>query len=193
MMNLVGELVTTKDRLAQLSAGRGDPMLDDVSLRMSHLATQLQSEILDARMTPVWQVFDRFPRLVRDLSKQLGKVIEFEVEGKEIELDRAILDEIGDPLVHLLRNAVDHGIEPAAERVAEGKPPSGHIVLTAVRERATVAIHVSDDGRGIDRAKLLADAKRTGMLDQEVDVLSDELLLRVLATYNTGYCARAHG
>jgi two-component system chemotaxis sensor kinase CheA len=181
MMNLVGELVTTKDRLAQLSAGRGDPTLDDVSLRMSHLATQLQSEILDARMTPVWQVFDRFPRLVRDLSKQLGKVIEFEVEGKEIELDRAILDEIGDPLVHLLRNAVDHGIEPAAERVAEGKPPSGHIVLTAVRERATVAIHVSDDGRGIDRAKLLADAKRTGMLDQEVDVLSDELLLRVLS------------
>jgi two-component system chemotaxis sensor kinase CheA len=181
MMNLVGELVTTKDRLAQLSAGRGDPTLDDVSLKMSHLTTQLQSEILDARMTPVWQVFDRFPRLVRDLSKQLGKVIEFKVEGKEIELDRAILDEIADPLVHLLRNAVDHGIEPAAERVAAGKPPSGHIVLSAVRERATVAIQVSDDGRGIDRAKLLADAKRTGMLDEDVDVLSDELLLRVLS------------
>ncbi len=181
MMDLVGELVTTKDHLAQLTAGRDDPMLDDVSLRMSHLTAQLQSEILDARMTPVWQVFDRFPRLVRDLSKQLGKAIEFKVAGKEIELDRAILDEISDPLVHLLRNAVDHGIEPVAERVAAGKTPSGQIVLSAVRERATVAIHVSDDGRGIDRAKLLADAKRTGMLDEDVDVLSDELLLRVLS------------
>jgi len=181
MMNLVGELMTTKDRLAQLSAGRGDPPLDDVSLKMSHLTAQLQSEILDARMTPVWQVFDRFPRLVRDLSKQLGKVVEFKVEGKEIELDRAILDEIGDPLVHLLRNAIDHGIEPVAERVAAGKTPSGHIVLSAERERATVVIHVSDDGRGIDRAKLLADAKRTGMLDEDVDVLSNELLLRVLS------------
>ena len=88
-----------------------------------------------SRMVPVWQVFDRFPRLVRDSARSLGKQIEFTIEGKEIELDRSMLDEIGDPVVHLLRNAIDHGFETASERVAAGKPPAGKLVLSAAREQ----------------------------------------------------------
>src|SRR3989475_12060965 len=94
--------------------------IDDVAIQVSRLSRELQAEIIQARMTPVWQVFDRFPRLVRDLARELGKQVAFRVEGKEIELDRAILDELGDPLLHLLRNAVDHGVESQAERRRRG-------------------------------------------------------------------------
>jgi len=132
-------------------------------------------------MTPVWQVFDRFPRLVRDLARELGKQVAFRVEGKEIELDRAILDELGDPLLHLLRNAVDHGVESQAERRRRGKKPEAEIVLAAVRERASVAISVSDDGRGIDRKSILERAKRDGVVDPHAEALTDDQLLRVLA------------
>ncbi len=181
LMNLIGELVTSKDQLNQIAANRVDDELEDVTVKMSRLTADIQAEIIQVRMTPVWQVFDRFPRLVRDLARQLGKQIEFRVEGKDIELDRAILDEIGDPLVHLLRNAVDHGIESPEARKAAGKPPTGRIVLSAEREKAKVSIRLSDDGRGIDRQKILDDAKQDGLVDEEVDVLTDELLLRVLA------------
>ncbi|HKI96676.1 MAG TPA: chemotaxis protein CheA [Gemmatimonadales bacterium] len=181
LMNLIGELVTARGRLAALSASSEDAALADVAVKVSQLTQALQAEIIQARMTPVWQVFDRFPRLVRDLSRQLGKQVGFRVEGKEIELDRAVLDEIGDPLVHLLRNAVDHGIEPPGERTAAGKPAEGRVVLSALRERATVAIRVEDDGRGIDREKILLEAKQRGVIDPEVDVLTDDLLVRVLS------------
>src|SRR5256885_17152036 len=110
-------------------------------------------------MTPVWQVFDRFPRLVRDLARQLGKQVAFRVEGKEIELDRAILDELGDPLMHLLRNAVDHGIDPPADRRRRGKPPEGEVELPALREGASERITVAGDGRGGAPRGLLARAR----------------------------------
>ncbi|MBI1967900.1 MAG: chemotaxis protein CheA [Gemmatimonadetes bacterium] len=181
LMDLIGELVTARGRLNELAARWRDPAIDDVAIQVSRLSADLQSEIIQARMTPVWQVFDRFPRLVRDLARQLGRPVNFRVEGKEIELDRAILDELGDPLVHLLRNAVDHGIEPAAERRRLGKPPEGEIVLSAVRERASVAISIGDDGRGIDRARILAKAQREGVVDPDLDTLTDDQLLRVLA------------
>ena len=181
LMDLIGELVTARGRLNELAAERRDPAVDDVAIQISRLSSDLQSEIIQARMTPVWQVFDRFPRLVRDLARELGKQVEFKVEGKEIELDRAILDELGDPLLHLLRNAVDHGIEPPAERQRRRKPAEGQLVLTAVRERASVAISVSDDGRGIDRAQILERARREGLVDPHADALSDDQLLRILA------------
>src|SRR5437870_5514023 len=116
LMDLIGELVTARGRLNQVAAEHRDPAIDDVAIHISRLSSDLQAEIIQARMTPVWQVFDRFPRLVRDLARELGKQVAFRVEGKEIELDRTILDELGDPLLHLLRNAVDHGIEAPAER-----------------------------------------------------------------------------
>lgn len=181
LMNLIGELVIARGRLVELSNQRADPDLEDLVIRVSHLTQDLQSEIIEARMTPGWQVFDRFPRLVRDVARRLGKRVEFEIEGKEIELDRSILDELGDPLVHLLRNAVDHGIESPEDREAAGKPAVGHVTLSAVRERSTVVIRVEDDGRGIDRAAVLADAKVKGLVDEDAEELSDDVLLRVLA------------
>jgi len=181
LMDLIGELVTARGRLNELAAERRDPAIDDVAIQISRLSGDLQAGIIQARMTPVWQVFDRFPRLVRDLARELDKQVAFRVEGKEIELDRAILDELGDPLLHLIRNAVDHGIEAPAERRRRGKPPEGEIVLAAVRERASVAISVSDNGRGIDRARILERAKREGLVDPHAEALSDDQLLRVLA------------
>jgi len=181
LMDLIGELVTTRGRLNEVAAERKDPAIDDLAIQVSRLSADLQAEIIQARMTPVWQVFDRFPRLVRDVARQLDKQVVFKVEGKEIELDRAILDELGDPLVHLLRNAVDHGIETPAERRKHKKKPEGEIVLSAVRERSSVAISITDDGRGIDRAKVLAKALREGLVDPHTETLSDDQLLRVLA------------
>ena len=183
LMDLIGELVTERGRLNELAArwvGQ-DPQIDEVAIQISRLSADLQNEIIQARMTPVWQVFDRFPRLVRDVARQLGKEVSFRVEGKEIELDREILDELGDPLVHLLRNAVAHGIEAPAERKRHKKNPEGEIVLAAVRERSSVAISISDDGRGIDRLQVLEKAKREGIVGPHVESLSDDQLLRVLA------------
>jgi two-component system, chemotaxis family, sensor kinase CheA len=176
LMNLIGELAIARGRLQTLTTRIGDPALDEVALRVGRLAGALQSEIISARMTPVWQVFDRFPRMVRDLARQMGKQVRFKVEGKDIELDRAILDEIAEPLVHLLRNAVDHGIEPPAERTAAGKRAEGQLVVAAVRERATVAIKVSDDGRGVSRARVLAKARETGLVAEDAQLTDDEIL-----------------
>jgi two-component system chemotaxis sensor kinase CheA len=180
LMNVIGELVAARGRLEHLALARRDPALADGVAAVSGLTRRLQSEILQARMTPVWQVFDRFPRLVRDVSRQLGKQVQFRVEGKEIELDRAILDEIGDPLVHLLRNAIDHGIEGPEERTALGKPPAGQITLAAMRDRETVVIMVSDDGRGIRRDRVLEEARQRGVVDPHATSIPDDLLLRVL-------------
>jgi two-component system chemotaxis sensor kinase CheA len=180
LMKQVGELVVAKNRLGALSAESGDPTLIELSERIARLVSAMQVEVIGSRMTPVGEVFERFPRLVRDLSRDLGKQIQFDMEGEEIELDRSILDEIGEPLVHLIRNAADHGIESPAERAAAGKPPQGRLLLSATRERNTVAIRVVDDGRGIDRAKILAKARREGAAP-ETDTLNDDLLVRVLA------------
>ncbi|HTT68695.1 MAG TPA: chemotaxis protein CheA [Gemmatimonadales bacterium] len=174
LMNLIGELVIARGRLDALARRFAEPDLADVATDVGRLSASLQSEILQARMVPVWQVFDRFPRMVRDLARQMGKQVAFRVEGKEIELDRVILDEIADPLVHLLRNAVDHGIEPPAERAAAGKPPLGQLVLAAERERSSVVVRVADDGRGIDRARVLRRARELGLVADEVEQLSDD-------------------
>lgn len=181
LMNQVGELVVAKGRLLELVVGEESPELQAVSARIARVVAELQAEIIQVRMTPVWQVFDRYPRVVRDLARQLGKRVAFQVEGEEIELDRTVLDEIGDPLLHLLRNAVDHGIESPAERKKKNKPAEGRILLSAGRDRGSVAIRVSDDGRGIDAKKILAQAIRDGIADPSLQTLSEDLLLRVLS------------
>jgi two-component system chemotaxis sensor kinase CheA len=181
LMKQVGELVVAKNRLSSLSARAADPTLTEVSERIARLVSAMQIEVIAARMTPVGEVFERFPRLVRDLSRDLGKEIRFDMEGEEIELDRSILDEIGEPLVHLIRNAADHGIETPADRLKSGKTSQGRILLSAARERNTVAIRVIDDGRGIDRDKILEKARREGVAPPETDVLTDDLLVRILA------------
>jgi len=180
LMNEIGELAIARGRLHTLTSERDDPALHDVVVSIGRLTQSLQAEIVAARMTPVWQVFDRFPRMVRDLARQMGKQVDFRVEGKEIELDRTILDEIAEPLVHVLRNAVDHGIELPEERVKAGKPPTGRLTLAAVRERSSVAIRVSDDGKGVDRARVLAKAREQGLVAADVSSLADEDLFRLL-------------
>lgn len=181
LMKHVGELVVAKNRLTALSGEAGDPTLVELSERIARLVSAMQTEVLAARMTPVGEVFERFPRLARDLSRDLGKRIRFDMEGEEIELDRSILDEIGEPLLHLIRNAADHGIEPPEQRTSAGKPAEGRILLSATRERNTVALRVVDDGRGIDRERILAKARREGVATGDLDTLTDDLLVRVLA------------
>ncbi len=181
LMKQVGELVVARNRLGVLAAAASDPALSEVSDRVARLVSEMQAEVIAARMTPVGEVLERFPRLVRDLGQELGKRIRFEVEGDEIELDRSVLDEIGQPLLHLIRNAADHGIERPEQRAEAGKPEEGRILLSASRERNYVALRLSDDGRGIDREVILAKARREGLVDGAADLLSDDLLLRVLA------------
>jgi len=181
LMNLIGELVITRGRLVQLAITRDDPALTDAVTEASRLVSDLQDQIMASRMVPVWQVFDRFPRLVRDSARALDKQIDFTIQGKEIELDRSMLDEIGDPVVHLLRNAIDHGFETASERVAAGKPPAGKLVLSAARERSSITVRVTDDGRGIDRDRVLARARKLGLVDAARTELSDDELIRLIS------------
>jgi two-component system, chemotaxis family, sensor kinase CheA len=181
LTDLIGELVVTRGRLTQLAAALHDPGLADAVAQASRLIGDLQDEIMTSRMVPVWQVFDRFPRFVRDAARALGKQVEFAVEGKEIELDRSMLDEIGDPVVHLLRNAVDHGIESPEARVAAGKPPAGRLTLSAARDRSAVVIRVEDDGRGIDQGRVLERARELGLVDGAKSELSDEELFKLVA------------
>ena len=181
LMNLVGELMIARGRLAQVAAPHADPALDEAIAEASRLIGEVQDGVLGGRMVPVWQVFDRFPRVVRDAAHSLGKDVDFVIEGREIELDRSLLEQIADPLVHLLRNSVDHGIEGPEERAATGKRAAGRLVLSATRERSAVVIRVSDDGWGVNRARVLDKAKRLGLVDAERDELSDDDILRLIA------------
>ena len=181
VMNQVGQLVVAKGRLAELAAESGSPEFKAVSSRLSRIASDLYGEVMRSRLTPVWHVFDRFPRVVRDLARQLGKRVRFEVDGEETQLDRAILDELGEPLIHLLRNAVDHGIERPADRVALGKAQEGLVRLGASSDRSTVLIRITDDGRGIDREVMRTKAIEMGFAGSETAELTDDLLLKVLA------------
>jgi two-component system chemotaxis sensor kinase CheA len=181
LMNLIGELVIARGRLVALTAASEDPALVETVDHSARLIGDLQDEIMTCRMVPVWQVFDRFPRLVRDAARSVGKQVAFEIDGKDIELDRSMLDEIGDPIVHLLRNAVDHGIEEPAVRVAAGKPAEGRLTLSAVRDRSAVLIRVADDGRGIDRDRVLARARATGLVDAATTSLTDDEMVRLIA------------
>jgi two-component system chemotaxis sensor kinase CheA len=181
LMNLIGELVITRGRLVQLSAAIDDPALAETVAQASRLVADLQDEIMTSRMVPVWQVFDRFPRLVRDAAHSVHKQVDFVIEGKEVELDRSMLDEVGDPIVHLLRNAVDHGIELPAVRAARGKPAAGRLTLSALRDRDAVAIRVTDDGKGIDRERVLRRAQEGGLVEAGRTELSDEELFRIIS------------
>lgn len=154
MVNLVGELVITRARLESMTASLAMPELDEVLEELRRTSADLQHTVMKTRMVPVAQIFNRFPRMVRDAARNLGKQVEFSMEGLDIELDRTVLDEIGDPLVHLLRNAVGHGVETPEARVAAGKPEAATVLLRAAREQDAVLISVEDDGRGLDPEKL---------------------------------------
>jgi two-component system chemotaxis sensor kinase CheA len=180
LMNLIGELVIARGRLVQLASELAHPALEETVAHASRLVSDLQDGIMASRMVPAWQVFDRFPRLVRDAARALGKQVDFVVEGKDVELDRSVLDEIGDPIVHLLRNAIDHGLESAEVRAAAGKPLLGRLELSASRDRSSVVIRVTDDGRGIDRERVLGRARELGLVPVSTSELTDDEMLRII-------------
>ncbi len=183
LMNLVGELVINRTRLAEIASSYNIAELKETLAQTARLSTDLQDEVMKTRMVPVEHIFNRFPRMVRDLAKSQGKDIDFTIEGKEIELDRTILDEISDPLMHLLRNAVDHGIDGPDERERQGKPRRGSVGLLARRDRNYVSIEVSDDGLGVDQERIFALAVERGLASpEEKRVFTDDEVLRFLAS-----------
>lgn len=181
LMNLVGEIEIARGRLERELSRVSDQELSAAFDAASRLLNELRDQVIGARMVPVGQVFERFPRLVRETARSLGKEVDFTLDGADIELDRSILDRIGDPVMHLLRNALDHGIESASERERDGKSARGRLTLSAQREAGYVLIRVADDGRGIDRDRVLARAQEAGIVSWDTTALDDIELLRVLA------------
>jgi two-component system chemotaxis sensor kinase CheA len=187
LLNLVGELIVHRTKLAELgrriaaTAPETGPALLEAVHEVASVSTQLQEAILDVRMLPIRHVFERFPRLVRDLARQQGKQIELVVQGESTRVDKAIIDEIGEPLVHLIRNAVDHGIEPPDVRAARGKAPTGTILLSAAQESNQVVITLVDDGGGIDAAEVRQRAIERGILRADEDV-SDREVIQLIFT-----------
>ncbi len=189
LMNLVGELVIDRTRLIKISEDVGEALsgsdsvtsLTEVTTHMGRTINLLQDEILRTRMLPVSHIFERFPRLVRDLSHQLNKQIDFIVSGEETELDKSIIDEIGEPLVHLIRNSLDHGVESPEERKSKGKSERGKLKLSAKQEEGYVVIQIEDDGRGLDPDKIREKAKKRDIVSPNIlDQMDDQALFELL-------------
>ncbi|MDI9645659.1 MAG: chemotaxis protein CheA [Archaeoglobales archaeon] len=181
IMNLVGELVIGKGRLLQIASQYDIAELKEAVSILDRAITNLQDEVMRIRMVKVERVFNRFPRMVRDLARKLGKKVEFTMEGLDTELDRTVLDEMTDPLIHLLRNAIDHGIESPEERKALGKNEVGKIKISAKRERNNIVIEIEDDGRGIDLEKVKKKAIEKGLISESSAAsLSNEDLISLI-------------
>ena len=181
LMNLMGELVINKVRLEQIGQAHRLGELTETLEQMDRVTTDLQNIVMKVRMVPVSAVFNRFPRMVRDVSKELNKEINLTIEGEETELDRTVIDEIGDPIMHLLRNSLDHGVEHPDDREAKGKPRTGEVGLIARHEGNNVVIMVTDDGSGIDANKIRKKAIEKGMISQEdADKLDDADAVRLI-------------
>jgi two-component system chemotaxis sensor kinase CheA len=183
LMNLVGELITDRNRINQLRNQlevmyRGNDKissLSDTIVHIGRITDQLQEEVMHIRMLPISNVFAKFPRLVRDLAQKTGKELDLVLKGQDTELDRSVIEELNDPLIHLLRNSVDHGIETPAERIASGKNPRGTVTLSARHEQGRIVLTVEDDGNGINIDKLKASAVTKGLITQnEAATMSEE-------------------
>jgi len=183
LQNLVGELVISKENIISLARMSGDEVLMDATATHSRYIQDIQDEVMRMRMVPVSLIFNRFPRYVRELSNNLGKEIEFITEGMESEIDRSLLENISDPVLHLLRNAVDHAIELPEERIKCGKQRKGRITLRAKRQKDSVYIEVIDDGKGIDKEKVLTRAVSMGWINEkEIGELSEGDILKYIFT-----------
>jgi len=183
LIDLVGEMITAKGGLVEYVQKIPDRSLGEMVGRIESLIMNLHEQAMKIRMMPIEVIGDRFHRTIRDLARKQGKEIEFQIVGKEIELDRAILEALPDPLMHILRNSVDHGIEPPGEREQAGKPRVGSVRLEAFREKEGVVIRISDDGRGIDPARIRAAALKRGLLRPEhaERMTPDELVMLATA------------
>ena len=183
LMNLIGELVLAKNRLIKINNDveeryEGEEFLEELTQVVSIVSivtTDLQIAVMKTRMLPVGKVFNKFPRMIRDLSRELNKKIELVIEGEETELDKSIVEEIGDPLVHIIRNSCDHGIEPPEERIANGKPETGIVELKAYNEGNHIVIQINDDGKGLDPNALKQKALEKGLItEKEADGMSEK-------------------
>ncbi|MBO9559373.1 MAG: chemotaxis protein CheA [Caulobacter sp.] len=179
MMDRVGELVIAQSRLKQLAASSSDIALRAVAEEIERLAAEMRDTMMVVRMVPIAQLFGRFRRLIHDLARDTGKTIELSTEGETTELDKTVIERLADPLIHLIRNSADHGLETPEQRRAAGKPEAGHIVLAARQSGAEVVITITDDGRGVDRARVRAKAEENGLI-QPGQVLSDNELLQLI-------------
>ena len=179
MMDRVGELVIAQSRLKQLAASSSDVALRAVAEEIERLASEMRDTMMVVRMVPIAQLFGRFRRLIHDLERDTGKQIELSTEGETTELDKTVIERLADPLIHLIRNSADHGLEGAEQRAAAGKPAVGKIMLAARQSGAEVVITITDDGRGVDRARVRAKAEENGLI-QPGAVLSDQELLQLI-------------
>lgn len=181
LINLVGELVIANSMVQEAfaSAQEDRSLLEEALAGMERTTRQLQEEVMGVRMMPIANVFRRFPRIVRDLASQLGKSVHIEMSGEDTELDKQVIEEIGDPLTHLVRNAVDHGLESPAERLAAGKPEEGRIELRAFHEGGNVIVEIADDGKGIDANRVRQKAISLGMISAD-EVLTDEQVYQLI-------------
>ena len=168
IMNLVGELVLVRNRLSTLRAAMHDEQVNKAVANLDLVTSDLQSAVMKTRMQPIKKVFGRFPRVVRDLSRSLNKKIRLELRGEETDLDKNLVEALADPLIHLVRNSVDHGIETPDERIANGKPEEGLIVLSAEQEGDHILLMIQDDGKGMNPDVLRSKAVEKGMMDEEV-------------------------
>jgi two-component system chemotaxis sensor kinase CheA len=181
LLNIVGELVTVQARLSGYAVASGEPELAFIAEEVERLTAQLRESTMSARMLPIGETFNRFKRLVRDLSAELGKKVELTTEGNETELDKTVIEQLNDPLVHLIRNAIDHGIEAPQQRVANGKPEKGRIRLAASHSGAFVVLQVSDDGAGMNREAIRARAVRQGLIAADAVLTDQEIFALALA------------
>ncbi len=181
LMNHIGELVISKTSLEHMSSKYEIPELTESVAHLNRIVEVLQEEVMEIRMVPVDQIFSKYPRIIRDLSKSSGKKVRLVIEGGDIELDRTVLDGINDPLVHILRNCVDHGIETIEERTDAGKPEEGAVLLKATRGKNHVNIEISDDGAGIDPEVIRKSAISGGLMSEdEAAAMSDDDLVSIL-------------
>lgn len=172
LINLVGELVISRTQVMEIADVGENSEQKNVLLQLDRVTTELQYAAMSLRMVPLKQVFDRFPRMVRDFAQSSGKRINLEIFGEMTELDRSIVNQIADPLVHLIRNSIDHGLEPEEERIAKGKPAAGTIRLGARHEGSHILIEISDDGMGLDVERIRSKAIETGLLADGTEELS---------------------
>lgn len=175
LMNLVSELIIIKTRMDDVSENSTGENIGETIEYLERITTNLHDAVMKVRMVPIERVFNRFPRLVRDLSKELKKDIELEMTGEETEVDRTVIDEIGDPLIHLIRNSIDHGIELPEDRVKINKPETGKVILKSYPDGNNVVIEVEDDGKGIDRDLIIRKSIENGIIDEkQAEMLTEE-------------------
>ena len=181
LMNLVSELIIIKTRMDDLSDSANRENMIEAIEYLERITTSLHDAVMKVRMVPIERVFNRFPRMVRDLSKELNKEIKLEMFGEETEVDRTVIDEIGDPLIHIIRNSIDHGIETPEERIKHGKSKEGTVVLKSYPDGNNVVIEVIDDGRGINTDEIKEKAISKGIVtEQEIEIFSEEDITNLL-------------